>query len=109
MSLDELDRSADALAHHLAAADIADRAIAHRESLAAMALRLAADIAARTQPAAAVAHLERALQLQQRGASPPAELATTQKQLGELLVKRGDRARGAAMLQAAQRNAPPGK
>jgi tetratricopeptide (TPR) repeat protein len=96
MSLEEVDRTADATTHYLRAADIADRAIQHRESLAVLALRLAAEIAARTKHAATgVIYLERALRLLERAKAAPLERGKTQQRIGELLLELGDpRARG---------------
>ncbi|MGN6108663.1 MAG: protein kinase domain-containing protein [Kofleriaceae bacterium] len=107
MSLEEVKRDDDATTHYLAAADIADRALQHREAVAAMALRLAADIAARTtRPALGVAHLERALRLLERGKAGPLELGKTQVRLAELLVELGptERVRARATAEAARAN-----
>lgn len=107
MSLEEVKRDDDATTHYLAAADIADRALQHREAVAAMALRLAADVAARTtRPALGVAHLERALRLLERGKAGPLELGKTQVRLAELLVELGptERVRARATAEAARAN-----
>ncbi|MDX2087072.1 MAG: serine/threonine-protein kinase [Kofleriaceae bacterium] len=107
MSLEEVQRHADAGIHYLRAADIADRALQHREGLAAMALRLATEIAVRDkQPSTGVAHLERAVRLLERGKAPPVELGRTQVRLAELLFELGpaDRPRARAMVDAARGN-----
>jgi len=103
MSLEEVKRPGDASAHYLRAADIADRALQHREALAAMALRLAGDIAGREGRAATgIEHVERALRLLERGKAVPVELGKTQQRLSELLLQHGDRPRARAMAEAAR-------
>ena len=82
MSLEEVNRAADALPHYLRAADVADRVLQHREPLAAMALRLAANTV-RDKPAAGIPYLERAVRLLERGKASPADLAATQSRLDE--------------------------
>ncbi|HEU0035012.1 MAG TPA: protein kinase [Kofleriaceae bacterium] len=105
MSLQQLERDADASTHYLRGADIADRVIEHGENLAVLGLQLAADIAVHDkQPATAVTHLERALRLQERAKLPPAELGKTQQRLAQLWldVRPPDRARARAMATAAR-------
>ena len=102
MSLEEAKRDDDALVHYLRGADIADRSLQHREALAAMALRLAANIEANHGRAPTGAtYLERALRLQERGKVPPAELGKTQFLLAQLLGS-SDRVRARALAQAAR-------
>ena len=102
MAMEELDRGSEALPHYLRAADIADRSLDHRESIAAMALRLAAGIEAkRGRAAAGVSYLERALQLQERGKVPPGDLGKTQLALAQLVT---DRARAHALAETARAN-----
>jgi len=105
MSLEEVDRNDEATVHYLRGADLADRAIQHREALAVVGLRLAADLAARSKrPAAGVAHLERALRLLERAKASPLELGKTQQRIGELLLELGpaERPRARAMAEAAR-------
>jgi tetratricopeptide (TPR) repeat protein len=105
MSLQELTRVDDALAHFIRGADIADRSLQHREAIAAMGLRLAASVEVnREKYAAAVPHLERALRLLERGKAAPAELAKTQFALGQVLSAAGpaERERAQAMVAAAR-------
>jgi hypothetical protein len=103
MSLEELKRGADALPHYIRAADIADRTLQHREAVAAMALRLAANTL-RDHPADGVPHLERALRLLERGKATPDDLGRTQLRLAEFLGELGaaERPRARAMAQAAR-------
>jgi tetratricopeptide (TPR) repeat protein/predicted Ser/Thr protein kinase len=105
MSLQELKRDDDALAHFVKGADIADRSLQHREAIAAMGLRLAASIEiGRESYASAVPHLERAIRVLERGKASPAELGKTQFALGQVLYELGDaeRARAKAMVAAAR-------
>jgi tetratricopeptide (TPR) repeat protein/predicted Ser/Thr protein kinase len=88
MSLEEVARPGDASQHYLRAADIADRAIQHREKLAAMALGMAAEIAVRERRiATAVELLERGLRLLERAKARPLDLARTQHRLAGLLAE----------------------
>ena len=104
MSLQELKRDEDALAHFVRGADIADRSLQHREAIAAMGLRLAASIEiGRERYAAAVPHLERAVRLLERGKAAPAELGKTQFALGQVLFELpAERERAKAMIAAAR-------
>jgi|GEM_PF-3413536 len=105
MSLQELARDDDALAHFVRGADIADRSLQHREAIAAMGLRLAASIEiGRERYAAAVPHLERAVRLLERGKAAPAELGKTQFALGQVLSELGptEREHAKAMIAAAR-------
>jgi eukaryotic-like serine/threonine-protein kinase len=102
MSLEQLDRAAEALPHYIQAADIADRHLQHREPLAAMALRLAANTQ-RDNPPDGVPHLERAIRLLERGKATPADLGQTQFRLAEFLAEiPSERARARAMAEAAR-------
>ncbi|MDB4958005.1 MAG: hypothetical protein JWO36_5574 [Myxococcales bacterium] len=103
MSLEEVKRDDDAVVHYLRAADIADRALQHRESLAAMGLRLAATVEAkRNRARTGVEHMERALRLLERGKAPPAELGRSQHRLSELLLATSDTVRARATAEAAR-------
>ncbi|MBS1118405.1 MAG: hypothetical protein H6Q90_633 [Deltaproteobacteria bacterium] len=104
MSLEEVQRDDDALTHYLRAADIADRTLQHSEPLAAMGLRLAADVSGRHGHApVGVLHLERALRLLERARAAPIEVGTTQQRLSEVLLRiPAERARARAMAEAAR-------
>jgi eukaryotic-like serine/threonine-protein kinase len=102
MSLEELDRGAEALPHYIQAADIADRKLQHREALAAMGLRLAANTV-RDNPTAGIPHLERAVRVLERGKPSPADLGQTQFRLAEFLAEiPAERAKARAMAEAAR-------
>jgi tetratricopeptide (TPR) repeat protein/predicted Ser/Thr protein kinase len=105
MSLQELARVDEALAHFVRGADIADRKLAGREAIVAMGLRLAASIEiGRESYAAAVPHLERAIRVLERGKASPTELGKTQFALGQVLFELGpsERDRAKAMVAAAR-------
>ncbi len=104
MSLEELARDDDALVHYLHAADIADRSLQHSEPLAAMALRLAADVSGRHGHApAGVLLLERALRLLERAKASPVDVGTTQQRMSEVLLRiPSERGRARAMADAAR-------
>lgn len=103
MSLTELARPGDALAHDLAAADIAERVLEHREELAAMALRLAAGIeAGRGQPGVGLGDAERALHLLERGNGSAASIGKTQLVIATLAAAARDRPRARAMAMLAR-------
>ncbi|MGE0401304.1 MAG: protein kinase [Kofleriaceae bacterium] len=90
MSLQELGRVDDALAHFVKGADIADRSLQHREAIVAMGLRLAASVEVnRERYAAAVPHLERAIRVLERGKASPIELGKTQFALAQILFELG--------------------
>lgn len=97
MSLEEIDRVDDAIAHDVRAADIADRSLQHRENLVAMGLRSAARLeASRDHVAEAVPYLERAVRALERGKAAPLDLGKTQFALGQALSalpRERDRAR----------------
>ena len=98
MSLEELHRPSDALAHDLAAADIADQHLEHREELAAMALRLAANLESSLgRSAVGLVDAERALRLLDRGHGSPAAIGKTQLVLAELAAETKDLPRARAM------------
>ncbi|HEX7701500.1 MAG TPA: tetratricopeptide repeat protein, partial [Kofleriaceae bacterium] len=98
MSLEELHRNKEALVHDLAAADIADRSLEHREELAAMALRLAANVeAADGRAAVGLVDAERALRLLDRGHGSPAAIGKTQLVIAELAAATHDPQRARAM------------
>jgi tetratricopeptide (TPR) repeat protein len=104
MSLEELQRIDDAVAHYVRAADIADRSLQHRENLVAMGLRSAARLeASRDRIAESVPYLERAVRVLERGKAAPHDLGKTQFALGQALSalpRERDRAR--AMIAAAR-------
>jgi tetratricopeptide (TPR) repeat protein len=103
MSLDELHRSDDAIAHYLRAADIADRSLEHGEDGAAIALQQAAETEAHTGHApTALEHLERALRLRERGHAPPQQLGETQLLVARLALELHDPQRARAMAEAAR-------
>ncbi len=103
MSLVEIDRPAEALVHDLAAADLADRALEHREELAAMALRLAAEIeAGRDRPAIGLVDAERALRLLDRGKGSAAAIGKTQLAIASLAAATKDLVRAHAMAMIAR-------
>jgi eukaryotic-like serine/threonine-protein kinase len=102
MSLEALDRAPDALPHYIEAADIADRKLQHREPIAAMALRLAANTQ-RERPAAGIPHLERAVRLLERGKASPVDVGQTQLRLAEFLAEiPSERDRAVATAEAAR-------
>ena len=83
LSLEELHRTADASAHYLRAADIADRVLEHAETLAATGLELAANIARKERhPEVAAGQLQRAIRMLERAKADPAEVARLQAELG---------------------------
>lgn len=106
MSLEEVTRIDDAVAHYVRAADIADRSLQHRENLVAMGLRSAARLeAGRDRVAESVPYLERAVRVLERGKAAPRDLGKTQFALGQALSalpRERDRAR--AMISAARAN-----
>jgi tetratricopeptide (TPR) repeat protein len=105
LSLEEVHRDEDAVPHYLHAADIADRTLQHREALAAMGLRLAANVEAKHKHAqTGVEHIERALRLLERGKAPPREIGLAQYRLSQFLlgVAPPDVARARAMAEAAR-------
>jgi tetratricopeptide (TPR) repeat protein len=82
MSLEELDRRDDAIAHYLRGADLADRVLQNNELQAVTGLELAAAAtAAQGHPAAARAHLARALALLARAHAPAEKVARVQTEL----------------------------
>lgn len=97
MSLEDIDRIDDAIAHYLRAADLADRSLQHRENLVAMGLRSAARLeASRDHVAESVPYLERAVRVLERGKAAPLDLGNTQFALGQALSelpRERDRAR----------------
>ena len=99
MSLEELHRNPEALAHDLRAADLAERSLEHREELAAMALRLAAHL--EPHPATGLAEVERALRLLERGHGSVVALGKTQLDIAALAEATGDRTRAHAMAETA--------
>ncbi|HEY6039687.1 MAG TPA: hypothetical protein VIV58_35645 [Kofleriaceae bacterium] len=99
MSLEELHRNPEALAHDLRAADLAERSLEHREELAAMALRLAAHL--EPHPATGLAEVERALRLLERGHASFVALGKTQLDIAALAEATGDHARAHAMAEIA--------
>jgi len=103
MSLEELHRDDDAIAHDLRAADIADRSLQHREDLAAMGLRLAADLElAHGHAPTALEHLERALRLLERAHAAPDDVARTQFRIAQVVLALRDLPRVRAMAEAAR-------
>ena len=106
MSLEEVERIDDAVAHYVRAADIADRSLQHRENLVAMGLRSAARLeAGRDRVAESVPYLERAVRVLERGKSAPGDLGKTQFAFGQALsVLPRERDRARAMIAAARAN-----
>lgn len=105
ISLETVKRSDDAITHYLRSADISDRSLVHKESHAATALHLAADVeGARGHIATGVTYLERALGLHERGKSSPVERAMTQHRLAVFLVtmKPPETQRARALAEAAR-------
>ncbi|NVB83669.1 MAG: protein kinase [Kofleriaceae bacterium] len=105
MSLSDANRPDDALAHYLRAADIADRNLEHREAVAAMALRLAADLEGeRGRTAVGIPYLERAIRLLERGKAAPEELGRTQFRLAQFVyaIGRSEHARGRSIATSAR-------
>jgi len=89
--------------HYLRSADIADRSLEHSEEVAALGLELAADVeAANGHVPTALAHLERALRIRERGRSPPAHLGQTQFRIAQLALDVHDAQRARAMAEAAR-------
>jgi hypothetical protein len=99
MSLEQLKRNPEAIAHDLRGADIADKSLEHREELAAMGLRMAANL----EPDHAVGkeHAERALRLLERGHASVAAIGKTQLVIAEL---ESDPTRARAMAMTAKQN-----
>ena len=103
LSLEELHRDDDAIAHDLRAADIADRSLQHREDLAAMGLRLAADLElAHDHAPTALEHLERGLRLLERAHAAPDDVASTQFRIAQVVFALHDLPRARAMAEAAR-------
>jgi tetratricopeptide (TPR) repeat protein len=103
ISLEDLHRDDEAITHYLRSADIADRSLEHSEALAAMGLRLAANLeGARGHGPTALAHLERALRLLERGRSAPDELGQTQFRIAQVTLALKDPQRARAMAEAAR-------